>query len=148
MTIMTPLKYIPHGNVLPFHCEERTPNNIKYYHPENNCGKYADGLYNYMINDEDGHIPSPLITVTCTALRHALLEWQQSQGFHPKASKSMLKEDRPDRLTYFNRENHCGKKTSCCNGSQVVNLAWQCRHVYILDEYLEHTTGELPTEGV
>jgi len=34
------------------------------------------------------------------------------------------------------------------NRSQVVNLAWCCRHICIPDEYLVHTTGELPTEGV
>ena len=35
-----------------------------------------------------------------------------------------------------------------CNRSQVVILAWHCRHVYILDKSLERTTRELPTEGV
>jgi hypothetical protein len=47
---------------------------IKYYHRANDRGKYADGLYNSMINDRDGHIPSPLIMFTSTALHHALLE--------------------------------------------------------------------------
>jgi hypothetical protein len=55
-----------------------------------------------MIDDKDGPIPSPLIMFTCTALRHALLGWQKNQGVHPKASKSKLKADRPDRLNYFN----------------------------------------------
>jgi hypothetical protein len=55
-----------------------------------------------MINHKDGHIPSPLIMVTVTTLRHALLEWQKNQGVHPKASKSQLKADRPDRSNYFN----------------------------------------------
>ena len=32
--------------------------------------------------------------------------------------------------------------------SQVVNLGWCFSHVYILDENLEHTTSELPTEVV
>jgi hypothetical protein len=39
-----------------------------------------------MINDKDGHIPLPLIMFTCTALRHALLEWQKNKGVYPKAS--------------------------------------------------------------
>ena len=121
---------------------------IKFYYWANNPGKYADGFYNSMLNDKDGHIASPLIMFTCTALRHALLEWQKNKAVHPKASKSMLKADRPDRSNNFNHKNDGGKNASYCNGSQVVNLAWHCRHVYILDEYLEHTTGELPTEGV
>jgi hypothetical protein len=100
-----------------------------------------------MIDDKDGHIPSPLIMLTCTALRHALLEWQKNKGVHPKASKSKLKADRPDCSNYFNEKNDSGKNASCC-GAQVVNLTWRCGHIYILDEYLEHTTGELPTEGV
>jgi hypothetical protein len=50
-----------------------------------------------MIDDKDGDIPSPLIMFTCTAFRHALLEWQKNQGVHKKASKSKLKADRPDR---------------------------------------------------
>jgi len=62
----------------------------------NNHGMSADGFYNSMINDKDGHIPSPLIMFTCTALCHALLEWQKNKGVHPKASKSKLKADRPD----------------------------------------------------
>jgi hypothetical protein len=121
---------------------------IKFYHHVNNRGKYADEFYNSMINDKDSHIPSPLIMFTCTALRHALLEWQKNKGVHPKASKSKLKADRPVRSNYFNHKNDGGKIGSSGNGSQVVNLAWLCTHIYILDEYLEHTTGELPTEGV
>jgi hypothetical protein len=67
-----------------------------------------------MIDDKDGHIPSPLIMFTCTALRHALLEWQKNKGVHPKASKSKLKADRPDRSNYFNYKNDGGKIASCC----------------------------------
>jgi hypothetical protein len=53
-----------------------------------------------MINDKDGHILSPLIMFTCTALRHTLLEWQKNKGVHPKASKPKLKADRPDCWNY------------------------------------------------
>jgi len=67
-----------------------------------------------MINDKDGYIPSPLIMFTCTALRHAPLEWQKNQRVHPKASKSKLKADRPDRSNYLNHQNDCGKIASCC----------------------------------
>jgi len=104
-----------------------------------------------MIDDKDSHIPSPMIMFICTTLRHALLGWQKNKGVHPKASKSKLKANRPDHSNYFNYKNDNGKSDHillCCNGSQVVNLAWRCRHVHILDEYLEHTTRELPTEGV
>ena len=87
---------------------------IKFYHRVNNRGKYADGFYNSMINDKDGHIPSPLIIFTCTALRHALLEWQKNKLVYPKASKSKLKVDRPDRLNNFNYKNDGGKIVSCC----------------------------------
>jgi hypothetical protein len=47
----------------------------KFYHRANNRGKYADGFCTSMIKDKDSYIPSPLIMLTCTALRHALLEW-------------------------------------------------------------------------
>jgi hypothetical protein len=67
-----------------------------------------------MINAKDGHIPSPLNMFTCTALRHAPLQWQKNKGVHPKASKSKLKADRPDRLNYFNQMNDCGKIASSC----------------------------------
>jgi hypothetical protein len=67
-----------------------------------------------MINDKDGHIPSPLIMFTCTTLRHALLEWQMNKCVHPKASKPKLKADRPDRSNYFNCKNDGGKIASCC----------------------------------
>jgi len=87
---------------------------IKFYHRANNRGKYADGFYNSMIDDKDGHIPSPLSTFTCTGLRHALLEWQKNKGVHPKASKSKLKADRPDHSNYFNYKNDGGKNASCC----------------------------------
>jgi len=42
----------------------------------NSQGKYVDGFYTSTIDDKDGHIPSPLIMFTCTALYHAVLEWQ------------------------------------------------------------------------
>jgi hypothetical protein len=67
-----------------------------------------------MINNKNGHIPLPLIMFTCTALGHAHLEWQKNKCVHPKASKSKLKADRPDRLIYFNHKNDGGKIASCC----------------------------------
>jgi len=87
---------------------------INFYHCADKCGKYADRFYNSMIDDKDGHIPSPLIMFTCTALRHALLEWQKNKGVHLKASKSKLKADRPDCSNYFNYKNDGGKNASCC----------------------------------
>jgi len=75
---------------------------------------YADGFYNSMIDDKDSHIPSPLFMFTCTALCHALLEWQKNKGGHLKASKSKLKADRLDRSNYFNYKNDGGKIASCC----------------------------------
>jgi len=66
-----------------------------------------------MINDKDGHITSPRILCTCTALRHALVEWEKHKGVHPKASKSKLNADRPDRSNYFNYKNDSGKNASC-----------------------------------
>jgi hypothetical protein len=89
----------------------------KFYHRANNRGKYTDGFYNSMIDDKDSHIPSPLIMFTCTALRHALLEWQMNKGVHPKASKSKQKADRPDRSNYFNYKNDCGKIAYCCTAT-------------------------------
>jgi len=80
----------------------------------NNISKYAAGFYDSRIDDKDGHIPSPLIMFTCTALRHALLQWQKNTGVHPKASKSKLKAARPDRSNYFNHQNGGGKNASCC----------------------------------
>jgi hypothetical protein len=54
---------------------------IKYYHRANNHGMYVAGFYNPMIDDKDGHIPSPVIVFTCTALHHPRLEWQQTKAF-------------------------------------------------------------------
>jgi len=87
--------------------------NIKFYHRANNRSKYADGFYNSMIDDKDSHLPSPLIMCTCTALRHALPEWQQNKGVPPKASKWNLEVHKPDRLNYFNYKNDGGKDVSC-----------------------------------
>ena len=67
-----------------------------------------------MINNKDGHIPSPRIMFTCTWLRHALLEWQKNTGVHPKDSQSKLKVDRPDRLNYFNQKNDGCNIAFCC----------------------------------
>jgi len=67
-----------------------------------------------MIDDKEGHILSPLIMFTCTALRNALLEWQKNKRDLPKASKSKLKADRPHCSNYFNGKNDGGKIISCC----------------------------------
>jgi len=75
---------------------------------------YADGVYNSMTDNKDGDIPLPLIMLTCTALRHVLLEWQKNKGVHPKASKSKVKADRLDRSNYFNYKNDSGKNVACC----------------------------------
>jgi hypothetical protein len=66
-----------------------------------------------MIDDKDSNIPSPLIIVTCTALHHALLQWQKNKGVHPKASKSKVEVDRPDRSNYFNHKNDGSEIASC-----------------------------------
>ena len=50
----------------------------------------------------------------CTALGHALVEWQKNKGVHPKTSKWKRKSDRPDRSNYFNHKNDSGKNASCC----------------------------------
>jgi len=67
-----------------------------------------------MIDDEDGHRPSPLIMFTCTALCHGLLEWQKHKDAHLKASRSKLKADGPDCSNYFNCKKDGGKIVSCC----------------------------------
>jgi len=87
---------------------------IKFYHRANIRCKHADGFHNSMNNDNDGHIPSPLIMVTWTTLGHALVEWQKNKGVHPKESKSKLTADRPDRSNYFHRKNDGNKNASCC----------------------------------
>jgi hypothetical protein len=79
----------------------------------NNCGKYADGCCNSIIADKDGHIPSPLIMFTCTALRYALLEWEKNKGVHLAASKSKLEVDRLDCFKYCNYKNDGGKIEFC-----------------------------------
>ena len=89
-------------------------NYVKFYHWANNRGKYADGFHNSMIDNKDGHIPSPVIMFTCTVLRHALREWRMKKGVHLTASKSKLKADRPARSNYFNYKNDGGKNASCC----------------------------------
>jgi len=50
---------------------------IKLNHRANNHYKYTDVLYNCIIDHNDGHIPSPLIMFSSTALHHALLQWQK-----------------------------------------------------------------------
>jgi len=77
-----------------------------------------------MIDYKDSHIPLPLIMVTCTALRHPLVEWQINKGVHPKASKSKLNADRPDRSNYLNYKNDSGINTSCHaeTGRRLVTL--------------------------
>jgi len=87
---------------------------IKFYHRANNRSKYADGLYNSMIDDKDGHIPSPLIMITCTALRHAFVDWQKNKAVHLNASKSKPTADRPDHSNYFNSMNDGGQSANCC----------------------------------
>jgi len=87
---------------------------IKFYDWVNIHRKYADGFHNSYIDEKDSHIPSPLMLFTFTALAHALLEWQKNKCVYPNASKSMLKEDRPDRSNYFNDRNFSLHTTSCC----------------------------------
>jgi len=95
-----------------------------------------------MINDKDGHIPSPLIMFTCTALRYALMEWQKNKGVHPKACKSKLKPDRPDRSNYFNHNNDAGMIASCCavTGRKLLTLPGVA-HTYT---FLMNTWNTLP----
>jgi hypothetical protein len=61
---------------------------------------------------------------TSTALRHALLKWQNTIGVYPKASKLILIVDRPDCSNYFNFHNAGGENASCCTatGYKVLTL--------------------------
>ena len=87
---------------------------IKFCHRVNNCSQYADGFYNSMIDNKDGHIPWPLIMLTCTMLRDSLWEWQRTKGVHQKDSKLKIQVDRSARSNYFNYNNDGGKNASCC----------------------------------
>jgi hypothetical protein len=95
-----------------------------------------------MIDDKDGHIPSPLIMFTYTMLRHAHLELQNNKGGHPKASKSKLKVDRPDRSNYFNSKNDICSIVSCCAVMHCKLLTMPC----VADTYtfLMNTWNKLP----
>jgi hypothetical protein len=94
------------------------------FHQAKNCSMYADGFYFSLIDDKDYHIPLPLIMFTCTTLCHALLEWEKNKGFHPKASNSKPKVDRPYRSKYFKYKNDGGKIASCCAiiGGKLLTL--------------------------
>jgi len=73
---------------------------IKFHHRANNHSKYADGFYNSIIGDKDGHIHSSLIMFTCTALRHVFLEWQRTLVFIRKLpSQSWKRTDLTARTT-------------------------------------------------
>jgi len=97
---------------------------IEFYHRADNHSKDADRFHNSMTDNKDGCIPSPLIMFTCTALCHALLEWQKYKGVHPQASKSKLKGDRPNHSNYFNYKIAGGKNTSCgaAMGCKLLSL--------------------------
>jgi hypothetical protein len=55
---------------------------------------------------------------------NALLEWQTNKGIHPKAFKSKVKADKPDRSNDFNYKNDGGKIASCfaAPGRKLLNL--------------------------
>jgi len=115
---------------------------IKLYHRANNHGKHCDGFYDSMIDDQDGHIPLPLIMFTRTVLGHTLLEWQKNKGVHPNTSKSKLKADRPDRSNYFNYKNDIGKMASFCavTGCKLLTLLG----VAVMYSLLMNTCNTLP----
>ena len=87
---------------------------IKFHQWADDRSKYADGLYNSIIDNEDCWRPSRLIMDICTALRHALREWQNNEGVPPKASMSKVEADGPHRSNSFNYKNDGGKNPSCC----------------------------------
>jgi hypothetical protein len=86
---------------------------FEFLHHANYHSTYADRFYTCMIHHKDGHIPSPLIMFTFTALRYALLEWQNNKGVHLKYFKSTLIVDRSDRSNFFNYKNDHGKNAFC-----------------------------------
>ena len=108
----------------------------------NYCGKHAEGFHISIIDDKDGHIPSPLIMFTCTTLRHAHLEWQKNKGVHQRASKLKLKADRPERSNYFNYNTDGGKNAFCCaaTGHKLLTLPG----VAVTDTFLMNKWNTLP----
>jgi len=90
---------------------------IKFYHQANICGKYANGFSNFMIDDKDGQIPSPLSMFTFTTLHNALLEWKKNEVVHLKASRSNVEAERPDRRDYFNYMNDGVMNATCCTAT-------------------------------
>jgi hypothetical protein len=103
-----------------------------------------------MINDKNGHIPSPLIMFTCTALHHALLQWQKNKGVHPKDSKTKLKADRPDRANYIIHKNDGGKIAFCCavTGRKLLTSCGIADTYTFLMNTCNTLPGELSTMGV
>jgi hypothetical protein len=93
-----------------------------------------------MIDDNDGHIPSPLVLFTCTAMRHALLEWQKNKGAHPKASRSKLKADSADCSNYFNYKNDGSTVILSAAGRKLLTLPG----VVDMYTFLMNTCNTLP----
>jgi len=115
---------------------------IEFYHRVNTHGKNADGLYNFMIDNKDGQIPSPLLMFTHSTLSHALLEWQKNIGIHLKGSKPKLKAQRLDCYNYFNNKNDGGKNASCCTAmSRKLSTLPGAADTYLL---LMNTWNTLP----
>jgi hypothetical protein len=67
-----------------------------------------------MIDDKDGHIPSPLIMCVCTTLHRAILEWPKNQNVPLKDSKSKITVGRLDGSNYFNHKSDSSKIGCCC----------------------------------
>jgi hypothetical protein len=115
---------------------------IKFGYWANDRGKYGERLCTSMIDDNDGHMPSPLIMFTCTKMLHALLQWPKNKGVHLKASKSKLKADRPDHSNYSNYKNDRGKNTSCYTATCGKLLT--SAGVTDSDSFLMNTWNSLP----
>ena len=81
---------------------------IKFFHRSNSRGKYADGFYNFMVADEGGQIPTPLVLYTCTAFRHSLLEWERNSGAPPTVRSKLEVTTKQNPANYFNYTNDSG----------------------------------------
>jgi hypothetical protein len=64
------------------------------------------------------------------------MEWAKNQGVHPKASKSELKADRPDRSKYFNYTNDRDQTEFCCTalgGKSLTSLGVADMYTFLMN---------------
>ena len=128
---------------------EEIPQYIYYqfFKRQRKRGRHAEGFHHWMREK----VPAVLVILTCTALHHALKEWEKNGGSPPQKSDAVEAtrgKKKEEWEYYFNRLNDGGEFFLCSVNRPGSILVTSTRDLYATHKHMEWAPEPILGKGI